>query len=671
MADFFFFTDLDLLNAQTSDQAYGPVLSGDPTYDANKEKFRLTSMHAATVNPLAYAVCKGQILVQEDSTNPTLVNVILKPENHPNNDLPYIKYFIYRGILKNTLTDGTNVVNGGNTLTKFILNNNAVTPQKVLGIELTTTNYTNTDPIDNAFYLTKTGFELWTVYGGWSIGTFDKNNFGFEIVFERVGYNPTFDVARKNINVFEITKLTGSPSQADNFEYKTQKEVIVNYIDPCAFYGNFYNSKVWARISTDSIDTNNVPSFSKRSGDAIYRDIIEGGTVSMPQDIFYNRNSVYLDLRNDLNFSFNYFENYDDNVKLSFIDDNNEPSTLFNYYNSGWPILILTSLPTGNSTTSVRIAFPGNENISPLACTITGTRKISLSEKIKKGKSRFMALEYDISSNYSANSLFIISPNYNNTTPISQYIRVKYLDKTMDVFAAVNDFTLLSGDPLDLIFQPTELRQPISTTDSIKINVYEEEKYINLLNDFDKDYTGKVGIATDANNTILFSAVSKRNTKPRFKAQSPSFSITKSSNNSNTFFTKHVDDNARPNELNADVITVASNNIQLIKSSRKKISFLNSRNQIDLNEEFISIILSNSDYASIVTLAQTNFTGVFKPYLCIKNKIEDVDTSGKSYLSYELVLKGLKRNTSTNMIEIHEVPTGVNIFSYQFNDLKN
>ena len=78
MADFFFFTDLDLLNSQSSDQAFGPVISGDPIYDANKDKYRLTSVHTATSTPLAYAVCKGQVLVQEDATNSALVNVVFR-----------------------------------------------------------------------------------------------------------------------------------------------------------------------------------------------------------------------------------------------------------------------------------------------------------------------------------------------------------------------------------------------------------------------------------------------------------------------------------------------------------------------------------------------------------------------------------------------------------------
>lgn len=671
MTDFFFFTDIDLLVSQTSDEAFGSILPTDSDYDANKEKYRLTSIHKAASNPLAYAICKGQILVQEDSTNSTLVNIILKPEIQPKNDLPVIKYYIYRGILKNSLTDGTNVINGSNTLTKHVLDNNTSTPQKVLGIELTGTNYSGTDNIDNAFYLPKIGFELWTVYGGWSIGTFDKNGFGLDIVFERLGYNPDFNIARSNKNIFEIQKLTGTPSQADEFEHKTKKEVVLNYIDPCAFYGNFYSDAINARSSSDSIDSNSLPSFNKKKGDEIYREIIEGGTSSSPLNNYYNKNVVYLDIRNDLNFSFNYFENYDNNLKLSFIDDNNEPTTLFDYYSSGWPILKLDSLPTGNNISFVRIAFPINEMVEPLVCVLSGKRKIPFIEKIKKGKSKFMKLDADLSTNYSSNSVFLTSPNYNNSIPIGQYLKVKYINQLVSEFSLPpNDYTPVKTDSIDFVFQPTELTQPFTTNDSIKINVYDEDVYVNFLEDFDIDYTSKIGIAKDLNNTILFNVISKRNTKPRFKAQAASFSITKSTDNSTTFFSEFINAKANPDSLSSNNITIGTDSIQLIKEVQKKHSFFNNRNSINFNTEFSSIILSNTDFTTIQNIAQSNFTSIFQPYICVKNKTNGTDDAGSPYVSYELTLKGLNRNAS-NDVEIKEVSTGVNIYSFPTNELKN
>lgn len=117
MADFFFFTDVDLLNSQTADQAYGPAgtVSG-------KDRFRVTSVHTATGTPKAYAVCDGVVCIQQDSENANVVNLILKPNQQPSINCSRIKYIIYKGINKESLLDGDNIlVNIENDLTKSIL----------------------------------------------------------------------------------------------------------------------------------------------------------------------------------------------------------------------------------------------------------------------------------------------------------------------------------------------------------------------------------------------------------------------------------------------------------------------------------------------------------------------------------------------------------------------
>jgi len=357
MSSFFYFTDTDLVSSQSSNGAFGPVEASDPVYESTKEKYRLTSIHTASANPLAYAICKGQVLVQQDETNPSLVNIVLKPLDQPSTGLPVIKYFIYRGILKSSLTNGTNIIDGGNTFTSAILANNAETPQKVLGIELTGFNFQGTDPVDHAFYLPKEDFELWTVFGGWSLGTFDKDGFGLEVITERVGYNLTFSTARMETNLIELTKLTGTPSQADVFDYKTSKEAVVNYIDPCAFYGSFFSSSLMARSSTDATEPDNIHTFLKKKEEEIYRELIDGGSDTAPATIFFNKNIIYIDIRNEQNFSLNYFENYADDLKISFADDGEEPIAIVNYYGTGWPVLMLDDLPGGDNTTFLRIAF--------------------------------------------------------------------------------------------------------------------------------------------------------------------------------------------------------------------------------------------------------------------------------------------------------------------------
>lgn len=58
MSKFHFFTDYDLLNAQTSSQAFGPAgvaNIGGTDYD----QYRVTSLQTASATPKAYSICDG------------------------------------------------------------------------------------------------------------------------------------------------------------------------------------------------------------------------------------------------------------------------------------------------------------------------------------------------------------------------------------------------------------------------------------------------------------------------------------------------------------------------------------------------------------------------------------------------------------------------------------
>lgn len=375
MSKFFFFTDIDLIQQQNSSDSFGPVSSTDSDFTSGTAKYRLISFHTATSNPLAYAICNGQLFVQQDNSDPTLINIVLKPDEQPEIGLPKIKYFIYHGILKNSLTDGVNIINGNNTLTTHILNHNPITPQRILGIDMNGTNYSDADPVDNAFYLSKPDFELWKVFGGWSIGSFDMNRFGLEIVLENSGYEIDFSVVRKNSHTLNLIIPSSSPSQGQLFEFETKKEEVLNYLDPCAFFGMFYNNSIFARSSIDSTDNLFVHEFFKKTGDEIYRDIIEGGTISNPKNIFANRNTVYIDIRNEYGNSFNYFNNLNNSIKISFVNDTLEPIDLYDYYDSGWPILQLNSMPGGEDQSTIKISFPTFPEMKPLLAVLSGKRK--------------------------------------------------------------------------------------------------------------------------------------------------------------------------------------------------------------------------------------------------------------------------------------------------------
>jgi hypothetical protein len=100
MSRFYFFTDIDSLDNQIPTDAFGPVIGSSDT------EFQVTSIHrAAAADCNAYAVCEGMILAQDAGNN--LVNLILKPSEQPPFAFPKIKFFIYRGIKKDTLLVAT------------------------------------------------------------------------------------------------------------------------------------------------------------------------------------------------------------------------------------------------------------------------------------------------------------------------------------------------------------------------------------------------------------------------------------------------------------------------------------------------------------------------------------------------------------------------------------
>src|SRR4051812_39407795 len=97
-ARFHFFTDTDLPLAQPSADAFGPQLP-----DATHDRYRVSSMHSAASDPAAYAVCGGIICAQEIPGSPSLVNLILKPLDRPPINFVPDRYYVHRGIRRDSL----------------------------------------------------------------------------------------------------------------------------------------------------------------------------------------------------------------------------------------------------------------------------------------------------------------------------------------------------------------------------------------------------------------------------------------------------------------------------------------------------------------------------------------------------------------------------------------
>jgi hypothetical protein len=170
-----------------------------------------------------------------------------------------------------------------------------------------------------------------------------------------------------NRKIISVELPTTEETNAAKFIRKKKREEILNYLDPAAFFGNFVsvntkenkfnlnkfplgyyeclNEKTYKRsISNNTkisikqnVNASTAKSYNVESkdngtqynfqyilplyGDDIYIKILYGGYTEFKNIIFKNLNLVYLDIRNELNQSFNFNSNY-----IKYVDENNQNS---------------------------------------------------------------------------------------------------------------------------------------------------------------------------------------------------------------------------------------------------------------------------------------------------------------------------------------------------------
>jgi hypothetical protein len=669
MADFFFFTDVDLLDAQTSSQAYGPAGVVSST-----ERFRVTSLHSATGSPKAYAVCDGIVCVQPDE-NPLLVNLILKPTEQPDLNLPFIKYFVYKGILKSSLFDGNediiedlenDLLSSINASWDSYILSSTIPPDlpstdppsgKSLGIDLLAiTNYMNDDPIDNLFYKNDSEYQFPSVKGGWVIGEFNTTAFGLTVLTENPSYNHPLKICRTAENFIEVESTGALEGTTEYFKHWHDKEAILNFIDPAVFFSSFYISKLRAKSSTGS--------FTKRSKNEIYDDILKGLQHSSGSSgSFYNRNLLYIDIRNEHNASFNYYKNYETDILLS-LDSGSAPQTV-NYYQSGWPILIITNseFPTGNNgeKNDVLISLPEGDNTNPVVVVQSGyVKRINPFRKLK-GKKRFFDLEFTDSF---SNEIHLKSPNRDGlsvTTSVATLIIITYAKRLSldDVELTSSGTKIESNFYFDNVFMPLQMISPIETNSGTTVKVYEEKRYVHQ-SDTGKELIMNIGVAEDVSGKYYFMFAKDRRKIPGFSVRKFHSFTSELILDENNFVNKIIEN--QPNfELTEKNIGYNSETLQLIKDNTKEDLSWDVFRDPSVDELFI-IHLSNTEINDLEALVVSNeLITDYKIFIAFANKtLEKVDEL--EFVSYDLILKGYKEVSTA--IEANEINSNLKIYQY-------
>lgn len=369
----YFFTDTNFIDDQPIAKSYGP-LNG-----ISNTQYRVTSKLELTNDAPAYAVCSGDFFIQEITSNPTLINLIVKP--HPfgvGNKFTPVDYIIYRGLKKSNFLNSSNEIisvsdpNSTELITSIWDHFNSL---KIDNPSITSTSPSsssigwqlNSDPsgklFSEVFYESNIDYQLASLSEGQTIGFFDKNNAGIDIIIKDHLYLPTLNDARITEKIISVSSFNSSDLEGDE-DIGTMKErsQILSFIDPCAFFMLYH---------TSGINYYNSGTKYLASGyTGIYFALIGK---------FYTRNTLYIDVRNENGYSINYYKDYQgmtgqpefglhfkygENLTGSITDVDLTPLI---YYKNYWPIFSVKLVAnTSVSFNRINLSFRKEYNPIPI-----------------------------------------------------------------------------------------------------------------------------------------------------------------------------------------------------------------------------------------------------------------------------------------------------------------
>lgn len=353
----FFIDHTKLTNQSATGISYGPN-SSDPT-----NKFNITSQFQLTSAAKAFASQDSLMIVQQSSEDNTLVNAILKPIEGLKIPFRSIRYFVYRGLLKNSFISGTAITPQAATNSEFIerlwtewndykTNTNQPTltdptPQ-TFGYDDT---LAGTLDIENIYDNSQTDVQALLVKEGEWIGDFGSSfKIGFEIITQSDNLILDLDFLRSEKYQVDVSGSFSTP-----FEKRAAREQILSFIDPAAFFGLHYDSGIDISTFSGSIKTTAV----KKQND-IYSFLLE--------DKFATQNRVYLDIRSEKRYSYNFYQNYNDgsgnNIKIG---NSADAPVAQNYSTNDWPVIFIdTPINTTANKNNIIINLRIDDNIKPI-----------------------------------------------------------------------------------------------------------------------------------------------------------------------------------------------------------------------------------------------------------------------------------------------------------------
>jgi hypothetical protein len=465
MAIFFFTDNLDeSITNGTGDDAV--TIQGQNKVQSfgvkSQTEFQVTSCFTMSNSNKAYAVSRGTILLQQQTDHPEKVNLILKPIDKQGLKMP-VKYFVYRGLQTTSFLTGTNLETAAVLTDKSseLLKELEATQRKRINLpegEVTIPKgalfgHTLTTNIDDFFYYRNESAptQLFMVEAGMELGTFAAGEGGMEIILE----NPDleFTVAKATKEKYEIVIATEDMNTAKG---KWEREQIRHFVDPAAFYGLHHDSR-------DGIGYNGKTNIAKGT-QAVYENIVNR---------FYTKNAIYLDIRSEHGYSYNYYDEYP-NGNIQIKDENGE-FVENSFYTDGWAIYTIghvQEIEAFNALTfdvSLQKTNANNDNYNSAPILIGryaqnfGKNQIK-SKDIVERNNLFLIdnIEFEGSENYPTKYVTIVVPAFSTNNvwqQIATIVRLDYIKKT-DVN---NDSPFGQKTNTDFLFGPIDAKISLAT----------------------------------------------------------------------------------------------------------------------------------------------------------------------------------------------------------------
>jgi hypothetical protein len=687
MADFYFFTELDKLNPQTEEQAFGPVTPIQTgSFQLGKDRFRVTDWHTASNPVKAYSICSGLVCIQpsyDENGNEVAdqINIILKPDNQPDFDFPNIKYIVYSGILKSSLVQGVEIAyNSNEALNNDLVNlvqanqkrqNKEYDEENNLAVGTTTAvakvealgfgmdkNYFSSHyndyiyddkySIDRLFEFNESNFQIPYIKAGKHIGDFKNTGFGIKIITDHKRKIADMKSGRMLVGYIETDTLRGSSYDQDDEEYFTHryhKEELLSYIDPCAFFSSFYASK----LKVFSPSTNQTNTYKKEE---IYENVLKGGfsDASKSDGVFYNRNTLFLDIREEHDYSIDFFDQKSKTVE--FRDTQNQNRFNLDYYRSGWPLLAIEQSELFSGVNPFfKLSLPINDPGHCSAFLITEKTGAAWASDKEKKRLKTEAQSSSLLIDYPIHLI------YSNQKLISAYLKIiiangfdltSYPSQNTDLTPEINHY-------LDNIFQ-FQSWDPLLIGLENKIQLQKSAIYIGDTRQLDDDGIFMVGVANFL-DTINIVAIAYNEEHAGVLT-----AFTPGEYPEMNFYDVVHETNSGLYQVEAEVDTV---------TGTRRLFTLNyiPEGWDDLGKPsrglFLSIAFKKSEFDSILTLIdQKNAAGELSQnlpvLLTVGDEKEEIDLNGTPYYDHEIYLCGYRPVAGGKVIKTF-IATGIHI----------